>query len=120
MAFCGACIVSGFGIVADLLRLEHHVAQADLVVTGEGSLDDQTLDGKGPHGVAALARRHRKPVVGVGGRVAGDAVSAFDLALAASPPGLPLAEAMRRAPELIGTALREAATALRALVRPGS
>lgn len=117
LAFCGARIVSGFGIVSDLLRLEHHVVQADLVLTGEGSLDDQTLDGKGPHGVAALARQHRKPVVGMGGRVTEAARTAFDLTLAASPPDLPLAEAMRRAPELIEAALREAAPALRALVR---
>jgi len=116
LAFCGARLVSGFGIVSDLLRLEDHVAAADLVVTGEGSLDDQTLDGKGPHGVAALARRHGKPVVGVGGRVTEAARPAFSLALAVSPPGLPLAEAMRRAPELIESALREAAPELRRLV----
>jgi glycerate kinase len=116
LAFCGARIVSGFGIVSELLRLEECVAGADLVVTGEGSLDDQTLDGKGPHGVATLARRHGKPVVGIGGRVSEAARSAFSLTLAVSPPGLPLAEAMRRAPDLIETAVREAAPELRHLV----
>ena len=57
MAFCGARLVSGFGIVSELLKLEESVAAADLIVTGEGSLDEQTLNGKGPHGVAELARR---------------------------------------------------------------
>lgn len=120
MAFCGATIVSGFGIVADLLRLEAEVAAADLVVTGEGSLDEQTLDGKGPHGVATLAHRHGKPVAGIGGRVSDAARPAFSLLLAASPPGLPLAEAMSRAPDLIAAAIDQAAPALRQLVRPRS
>lgn len=117
LAFCDARLVSGFGIVAELLRLEESIAAADLVVTGEGSLDDQTLDGKGPHGVATLAHRHGKPVVAMGGRVSEAARPAFSLVLAASPPGVPLAEAMRRAPELIEAAIVNAAPALRALVK---
>jgi glycerate kinase len=119
MAFCGATIVSGFGIVADLLRLEETIASADLVVTGEGSLDDQTLDGKGPHGVATLAHRHGRPVVGIGGRVAEAARPAFSLTLAASPTHLPVAQAMRQAPELIKAAILDAAPDLRALVDGG-
>lgn len=116
MAFCGATIVSGFGIVADLLQLEDSVATADLVVTGEGSLDDQTLDGKGPHGVAALAHLHGKPVVGIGGRVTDAARPSFSLALPASPPDMPLEEAMRRTSEFLEVAIIQAAPDLRALV----
>ena len=118
MAFCGATIVSGFGIVAELLGLEEAVAAADLVVTGEGSLDDQTMDGKGPHGVAALARRHGKPVVGVGGRVTEAARPAFSLLLAASPPDLPVEQAMSRASEFIEAAMRRAAPSCARWCRP--
>lgn len=63
MTFCGATLEPGFGLVARLLDLDAAVAVADLVLTGEGSADAQSLEGKAPHGVAALARRHRKPVV---------------------------------------------------------
>jgi glycerate kinase len=94
------------------MRLDDTIAAADLVVTGEGSLDSQTLDGKGPHGVAVLARAHAVPVVGIGGRTEPAADSAFDLTLAATPPGLALEEAMRRAPALIESAICQAAPRL--------
>jgi len=115
LAFCGARMVSGFAMVADLLDLEAEVRAADLVVTGEGSLDDQTLDGKGPHGVAAMARRLGKPVVGLGGRVTEAARAAFSMTLGVSPPDLPLDEAMRRASELIEASIGGAAADLRSL-----
>jgi glycerate kinase len=50
------------------LGLEAAVARADLVLTGEGSLDRQTLEGKAPAGVAALARRLGRPIIAFGGR----------------------------------------------------
>jgi glycerate kinase len=60
--FAGAELVPGFGLVASLTHLEDRIAAADLVVTGEGSLDVQSLAGKGPVGIARLARAHAKPV----------------------------------------------------------
>lgn len=72
LTFCGAKIRPGFDLVAEILHLEEAVANADLVLTGEGSLDVQTLEGKGPAGVGALARRYGKPVIAFGGRVAQD------------------------------------------------
>jgi len=56
-------------MVADALGLPTQVAAADFVVTGEGSLDGQTLRGKAPMGLALLAREYGKRVVAVGGRV---------------------------------------------------
>jgi glycerate kinase len=110
VTFAGAKLVSGF------IGLEQAVAEADLVVTGEGSVDGQTLDGKGPHGVAQLAKRFGKPVVAVGGRVSPEARDAFDLALAATPPGMPLEEAVPKARALIASILLANADRLRALV----
>ena len=56
MRFAGARLVSGFDLISDVLGLERKIAEAELVITGEGSLDSQTLCGKGPAGVAAMAR----------------------------------------------------------------
>jgi glycerate kinase len=43
------------------------VADADLVITGEGRIDGQTIQGKTPVGVARVAQRHGKPVIAIGG-----------------------------------------------------
>jgi glycerate kinase len=66
---CGASIRSGFDWVAEVVGLEGALRDADLVITGEGSIDAQTARGKGPAGVAALARRTGTRVVAVAGRV---------------------------------------------------
>lgn len=50
--------------------LAEYVADADLVITGEGRLDGQTAMGKVPAGVAGLAREYKKPVVALAGSVA--------------------------------------------------
>ncbi|NSC24601.1 glycerate kinase [Streptomyces albus subsp. chlorinus] len=60
----------GIEILMEELGVESAIERADLVVTGEGSLDEQTLHGKAPAGVAAAARRAGKPVVAVCGRLA--------------------------------------------------
>lgn len=69
MTFCRASMQPGFDLVAQVTGLEAAVRAADLVITGEGCIDAQTLHGKGPAGVADMARRLGKPVVAVGGIV---------------------------------------------------
>jgi glycerate kinase len=71
--FCQAQLLSGFAIVADTLRLEERIAASDLVITGEGRLDAQTLHGKAPAEVARLAKKYDKPVAVVCGRRDGGA-----------------------------------------------
>ncbi len=68
VALLGATLRSGAEVVQELTGLEESLAGADLVVTGEGSLDEQTLRGKAPSGVAAAARRAGVPVVAVAGQ----------------------------------------------------
>lgn len=68
-AVFGARLRPGIEIVIDALGLPARVAAADLVITGEGRLDRQTLHGKAPCGVARLARRLGVPVIGVGGSI---------------------------------------------------
>src|SRR4029453_9213449 len=55
IAFLGATLRPGIELILDLLRFDRAVASADLVVTGEGALDHQTLRGKAPAGVARAA-----------------------------------------------------------------
>jgi glycerate kinase len=64
----GADIAGGARTVFDLIGLSETLSKADLVITGEGSLDRQTLWGKGPAAVAELARRHQVPTVAIAGR----------------------------------------------------
>ena len=70
MTFCGAKLESGFQCIAAVLGAEGKIAAADLVVTAEGSLDAQTLEGKTPHGVSQLARKHNIPIYALAGRLA--------------------------------------------------
>ena len=69
MSFCQAITRPGFDLVAEVTGLEEAVRTADLVITGEGCLDAQTLHGKGPARVAEMSRRLGRPVAAVGGMV---------------------------------------------------
>ncbi|HHU0691292.1 glycerate kinase [Citrobacter sp. Marseille-Q3906] len=71
-AFCGAQLRCGIEIVTDALHLDDCVADADLVVTGEGRIDSQTIHGKVPVGVANVAKRYNKPVIGIAGSLTPD------------------------------------------------
>ena len=61
--FLGAARRPGIEVVMDLVDLDHVLAGADVVITGEGSLDGQSLGGKTPLGVARRARGHGVPTV---------------------------------------------------------
>jgi glycerate 2-kinase len=67
MVFAGATLRPGFELVAEMIGLESRIQKADVIVTGEGRLDEQTADGKAPAGVLHLARRHHKRVFAIVG-----------------------------------------------------
>lgn len=71
-AFCGAELRRGIEIVTDALQLDACVVDADLVITGEGRIDSQTVHGKVPVGVASVAKRYNKPVIGIAGSLTAD------------------------------------------------
>lgn len=121
MAFAGAELTPGFALVAETLGLEARIRAADLVVTGEGRLDSQSLSGKGPAGVARLARRLGKPVAAFCGDLADgpEVASLFDLAVPIRPPELPLRQAMREARGLLARAATLHVDRLRELARRG-
>ncbi|NVC64436.1 glycerate kinase [Vibrio sp. 05-20-BW147] len=62
----------GIEIVMDAVRLDEIVADADLVITGEGRIDSQTIHGKTPIGVARTAKKHGLPVIGIAGCLSAD------------------------------------------------
>ncbi|MCW2240595.1 glycerate kinase [Azospirillum canadense] len=77
-AFLGADLCPGVEIVTNAVGLDAIVAGADLVITGEGRIDSQTVHGKTPIGVARVARRHGKPVIGIAGSLGPDADAVHD------------------------------------------
>ncbi len=73
LSYTNAVLESGIRIVLEETKLEEYVREADLVITGEGRLDSQTVMGKAPIGVAGIAKRHKKPVLAFSGCVTRDA-----------------------------------------------
>ena len=95
----GARMRPGIEIVLALLDFERRAQGASLVVTGEGSIDAQTLHGKAPAGVLAAAQRLGIPVVALGGRVECEGAllaGGFHAVRAITPHGQPTKVAMQR------------------------
>lgn len=94
----GAELRSGVETVLDLIGFDEHVRDVDLVITGEGNMDEQSAAGKAPVGVARRAKRYGKPVVAVvGGRADNlDAVygRGIDLVLPICRKPMPLNQAL--------------------------
>ncbi len=67
MAFLGAEFRLGIDLIIELVKLEDKMAESDIVVTGEGMTDYQTLYGKVPLGIARVAKKHNKPVICISG-----------------------------------------------------
>jgi glycerate kinase len=67
--FLGADLVSGIEYFLDVVHFDDALQEADIVITAEGSLDSQTLEGKGPYGVARRSKNKKVPVIGLSGQV---------------------------------------------------
>jgi glycerate kinase len=108
MTAAHARLLPGFDLVSAWLDLEARIAAADLVITGEGRFDESSLSGKGPGAVAARAVALGKPVRVFAGQVAIGGAAPAGLHLhAITPAGLPLADALRTAPDLLAAAVRQ-------------
>ena len=73
LSFTNSTLKSGVDIIISETELEKHIKDADIVVTGEGRLDSQTVMGKAPIGVAKLAKKYNKRVIAFSGCVTEDA-----------------------------------------------
>ncbi len=69
-AFLGADLVSGIEFFLNVVNFDEALENTDLVITAEGSLDLQTLEGKGPYGVARREKNKKIPVIGLAGQIA--------------------------------------------------
>lgn len=72
MAFLNASLKKGVDMIIKYSGLEEKIKNADMVWTGEGSIDFQTQYGKTPMGVAMIAKKYNKPVIALAGRVGED------------------------------------------------
>ena len=75
LAYTNAVLESGIKIILEETKLENYVKDADIVITGEGRLDGQTVFGKAPIGVAKIAKKYDKTVLAFAGAVTEDAVA---------------------------------------------
>jgi len=95
-AFLGARLVNGIDRFLEMTGFENQLKDADLVITGEGSMDEQTLEGKGPYGVAKKAKQYSLPVIGMAGTIKeGKKLAAyFDELITITPGGTNLEVAL--------------------------
>ena len=91
---------SGIALLLDTIHFDDLLKSADLVITGEGSADRQTLMGKLPYGILQRAQKHDVPVMLIAGRIADEQIlldAGFARVACINPPGLPLEIAMQPA-----------------------
>jgi glycerate kinase len=117
LGFSRAMVRPGFEVVAELIGLTEALEQAELVITGEGRADEQTLRGKAAMGVATLARPRHTPVVllcgGLGqGATQLDALGAFALVQPIADGPITLDESMARSADLLTDAAARLARAV--------
>ncbi|EOD01812.1 glycerate kinase [Caldisalinibacter kiritimatiensis] len=73
VAFLDATLSPGIDIVIEATKLKEKIKDADLVITGEGKIDSQTINGKTPIGVAKIAKKFHIPVIAIAGCISDDA-----------------------------------------------
>ena len=112
MAFLNASLKSGIEIVTEATELSQRFADADLVITGEGQINFQTVFGKTPVGVAKVAKTHNLPVIAIAGSIADNSDGVYDAGIDAMidivPEPMPLETAIENATPLIETAAERA------------
>jgi|TARA_R110000744_G_scaffold94112_1_gene181687 glycerate kinase len=105
MAFLKGKLVNGIELILQTIKIEAFIKQADLVFTGEGKIDGQTLHGKTISGVAAMAKKHEVPVIVLTGKIGEGIEEIYNIGVSAvfsivSQP-MELKAAIEKAPVLI-------------------
>lgn len=105
MVFCSARLQTGIETVMDVVGFDRYLKDAELVVTGEGQIDGQSVYGKVPVGVAKRAKKFNLPVLVVTGGMGSEAHKVYDYgidAIMSIPPGpISLREAMEHCERLV-------------------
>lgn len=110
LAFLKGQLKPGISIVMDIVNLANAVKDADLVITGEGKIDRQTIFGKTPIGVAKTAKKFGKPVIGIAGSLGYDAYHVHD-------HGIDAVFTVTQRPETLEKALKDTGNNLLSLSR---
>lgn len=112
IAFLGGTLRAGVDIVLDAVDLDSHLTGADLVITGEGQLDYQTVYNKAPIGVAKLAKARGIPVIAISGSLGTGFTEVhkhgIDAALSLTPAPVTLEESSQRAYEFAASTAEQA------------
>ncbi len=105
VAFCGAVLMPGISWVLEAIGLRNSLSDADLVITGEGRMDGQSIFGKAPIGVASIAKERNLPVVAIVGDTGPGAEAVLshgiDRILRLRQDGMSVEESMKRAAGLL-------------------
>ncbi|QOY38250.1 glycerate kinase [Anaerobacillus isosaccharinicus] len=105
IAFCNASLHSGIEKVLDVTDIDQHLIDADIVITGEGKIDNQSVYGKVPVGVAQRAAKYNVPVVAIVGSIGEGASAVYDYGvdaiIAIVPKPMSLNMAMENGAKLI-------------------
>jgi glycerate kinase len=105
LGFFNANLARGIDLIIEQLQLEDQIKNADLVFTGEGGIDKQTLFGKTIFGIARITKKHRIPLIAIAGTLGNDIEAIYDLGVTGVfsiiDKPMSLDEAKEQAPQLI-------------------
>jgi len=111
IAFLGAELRPGIEIIIEIVKLEQAIKDTDLVITGEGKIDSQTIYGKAPIGVAKIAKKYNVPVIAVAAIISDDAdivhQHGIDNLIKVSEPPMSLAEPVSNKVSLIKNSIKQ-------------
>ncbi|AJI21277.1 glycerate kinase [Priestia megaterium] len=117
LAFLSAELKPGVDIVIEATQLESYIKNADLVITGEGRIDGQTIYGKTPIGVAKTAKKHSVPVIAIAGSIGAGSEAVYEHGISALfsvvPGAVTLPEALEKAGENIERTAKNVASVIR-------
>ncbi|MGC3790813.1 glycerate kinase [Priestia aryabhattai] len=117
LAFLSVELKPGVDIVIKATQLESYIKNADLVITGEGRIDGQTIYGKTPIGVAKTAKKHSVPVIAIAGSIGAGSEAVYEHGISALfsvvPGAVSLQEALEKADENIERTAKNVASVIR-------
>ncbi|MFV5314577.1 glycerate kinase [Priestia megaterium] len=121
LAFLSAELKPGVDIVIKATHLESYIKNADLVITGEGRIDGQTIYGKTPIGVAKTAKKHSVPVIAIAGSIGAGSEAVYEHGISALfsvvPGAVTLSEALEKADENIERTAKNVASVVRLAIK---
>jgi len=116
LAFLSAELKPGVDIVIKATQLESYIKNADLVITGEGRIDGQTIYGKTPIGVAKTAKKHSVPVIAIAGSIGAGSEAVYEHGISSLfsvvPGAVTLQEALEKADENIERTAKNVASVI--------